>query len=230
MVFIAVDPLSRVTSISRKVICGSSPTSLGTAATFLSLTTVCVRPARGLWFKLASHYEFPESLSYIFHVLITKLEAFFYVDCFWECVYKKGIRGAQVMLCIWWEQLGVVYYELFKPSETITWDQYRMKLMLLSRALEGGTVTVLRETRESYPPAWQYLATCHKTRQDILGNLTHSPYSPDIAPFDYHLFRSMEHGLTHQHFRFYKEVKKWIDSWIASKGASFFWEVCENCQ
>jgi len=32
----------------------------------------------------------------------------------------------------------------------------------------------------------------------------------------------MAHGLDDQHFHFYEEVKKWIDSWIASKDALFF--------
>ena len=32
----------------------------------------------------------------------------------------------------------------------------------------------------------------------------------------------MAHGLDHQHFRSYEEVKKWIDSWIVLKDASFF--------
>ena len=40
------------------------------------------------------------------------------------------------MFCIWWVQLGVVYYELLKPSETITGDRYRTQLMRLSRALK----------------------------------------------------------------------------------------------
>ena len=42
--------------------------------------------------------------------------------------------------------------------------------------------------------------------------LSHPLYSPDVAPFDYHLFRSTAHGLAHQHFRSYEEVEKWIDS------------------
>jgi len=33
---------------------------------------------------------------------------------------KSNIHGSKVMLCIWWDQLGVVYYELLKPTETIT--------------------------------------------------------------------------------------------------------------
>ncbi|EGI66303.1 Mariner Mos1 transposase, partial [Acromyrmex echinatior] len=48
------------------------------------------------------------------------------------------------------------------------------------------------------------------------------PYSPDLAPSYYHLFRSMAHDLTDQHFRSYEEVKNWIDAWIASKDDQFF--------
>ncbi|GFU57870.1 mariner Mos1 transposase [Trichonephila clavipes] len=40
------------------------------------------------------------------------------------------------MLNIWWDQLGVVYYEFLKPTETTTGDRYRTQLMRLSRALK----------------------------------------------------------------------------------------------
>ncbi|KAG5308551.1 MOS1T transposase, partial [Pseudoatta argentina] len=48
------------------------------------------------------------------------------------------------------------------------------------------------------------------------------PHSPDIAPSDFHLFRSMAHGLADRRFHSYEEAQKWIDSWIASKDMSFF--------
>ena len=38
---------------------------------------------------------------------------------------RPNIHGIKVLLCIWWDQLGVVYYELLKSSKTITEDQYR---------------------------------------------------------------------------------------------------------
>ena len=40
------------------------------------------------------------------------------------------------MLCTWWDQLGVMYYELLKPSETITGYRYRTQFMCLSQALK----------------------------------------------------------------------------------------------
>ena len=52
--------------------------------------------------------------------------------------------------------------------------------------------------------------------------LPHPRYSPDIAPSDYHLFRSMAHALSEQHFTSYEDVKNWLDSWIASKDEEFF--------
>ena len=39
------------------------------------------------------------------------------------------------MLCIWWDQKGVLYYELIKPGETINGERYRTQLIRLMRAI-----------------------------------------------------------------------------------------------
>ena len=52
--------------------------------------------------------------------------------------------------------------------------------------------------------------------------LSPQPYSPDIAPSDYYLFRSMAHNLSEQHFTSYEDTKNSVDSWIASKDEAFF--------
>ncbi|UYV78666.1 hypothetical protein LAZ67_16002325 [Cordylochernes scorpioides] len=67
---------------------------------------------------------------------------------------------------------------------------------------------------EEFQGAFQAWQTC-------LRNPTHSPYSPDIAPSNYFLFLSMQHGLADQHFSDYAEVKKRIDEWIAAKEPAF---------
>ncbi|UYV83948.1 SETMAR [Cordylochernes scorpioides] len=36
---------------------------------------------------------------------------------------KLNIHGKKLMLCIWWDQLGVIYYELLQPNETITGER-----------------------------------------------------------------------------------------------------------
>ncbi|KAG5320379.1 MOS1T transposase, partial [Pseudoatta argentina] len=72
--------------------------------------------------------------------------------------------------------------------------------------------------------AWPHVAKPVKTYLETLKweVLPHPPYSPDIAPSDFHLFRSMAHGLADRRFHSYEEAQKWIDSWIASKDMSLF--------
>ena len=46
---------------------------------------------------------------------------------------KSNIHGVKVMLFIWWDQKGVLYYELLKPGETINGERYRTQLIRLKR-------------------------------------------------------------------------------------------------
>ena len=55
-----------------------------------------------------------------------------------------------------------------------------------------------------------------------MGIPTQPPYSPDIAPCNYYLFRSLAYGLTEQHFHSYEDAKELVDLWLASKDVSFF--------
>jgi len=42
---------------------------------------------------------------------------------------------------------------------------------------------------------------------EVLPSLTHSAYLFVCAPSDYHLFRSMQHGLADQQLKTYEEIK-----------------------
>ncbi|KAG5322685.1 MOS1T transposase, partial [Pseudoatta argentina] len=52
--------------------------------------------------------------------------------------------------------------------------------------------------------------------------LPHPPYSPDIAPSDYWLFRRMQHDLASHRFTSFAEIENWLQNWIASKDELFF--------
>jgi len=137
---------------------------------------------------------------------------------------KQNIHGKKLMLCIWWDQLGVVYYELLKPNETITEALYRTQLMSLSRALKKKRAHYYfrHDKILLHDNARPHIVASVKTYLETqMRVLPHPPYSPHIAPSDYHLFRSMTHGLSKQHFTSYEDTKN-IDDWIASKDEAFF--------
>ncbi|XP_076177098.1 histone-lysine N-methyltransferase SETMAR-like [Ptiloglossa arizonensis] len=52
--------------------------------------------------------------------------------------------------------------------------------------------------------------------------LPHRSYSPDLAPSDYHLFRSMQHFLSGQNFNNSEDVKSALNEYFDSKSQKFF--------
>jgi len=101
---------------------------------------------------------------------------------------KPNIHGKN-SCCVWWDQLGIVYYELLKPNETITGALYRIQLMRLSRALREKRIHYSRHDKIIllHDNARPHVAAPVKTYSN--GKFYFTPYSPDIAPSDYHLFR-----------------------------------------
>ena len=80
---------------------------------------------------------------------------------------KSNIHGSKLMLCIWWDQRGVIYYELLKPNETITGERYRTQLIRLNRTLKekrpeyGDRQLILQQ---------QCSTTCCETGENLFGN------------------------------------------------------------
>ncbi|UYV72441.1 SETMAR [Cordylochernes scorpioides] len=101
--------------------------------------------------------------------------------------------GKKAMLCVWWDQTGVVYFELLKPGET-------------HDNAPAHNATVVKNTIKDLD--WELLP--------------HPPYSPDLAPSDYHLFTSLGHALKSQEFSNSDILRKWLVEWFDSKGIEFF--------
>ncbi|KAL6258324.1 hypothetical protein P5V15_010271 [Pogonomyrmex californicus] len=87
------------------------------------------------------------------------------------------------------------------------WARRHGKVILLHDNAPSHTAKPMKDTLKSL--GW-----------DILP---HPPYSPDLAPSDYHLFATMGHALAEQHFSNFEEVGKWLDEWFAAKDKQFFW-------
>ena len=143
---------------------------------------------------------------------------------------KPNIHGVKVMLCIWWNQKGVLYYELLKPGETINGERCLTQLIRFKRAIA--------EKRPEYATRHEAIIFHHENARphvaipvkNYLENsgwkiLPHPPYSPDLAPSDYHFFRSpMQNALTGIRFTSEQGIKNWLDSFLAAKPAQFFWD------
>ena len=131
------------------------------------------------------------------------------------------------MLCVWWDHKGLLYYELLEKKQTVKAPLYSQQLRRLNEKIEEKRHWNAQGTRKIillHDNARPHVAMETKDTIIELGweVLPHAAYSPDLAPTDYHLFRSLEHYLREQYFSDYQEVKNSLDSLFESKPQSFY--------
>lgn len=112
---------------------------------------------------------------------------------------KPGLTPKKVMLCVWWDWKGIVHHELLPVGQTIDSQLYCEQLERLRQAIErkrpelNNRKGVVFHHDNARPHT--SLMTRQKLRELGWEVLMHPPYSPDIAPSDYHLFRSLQNSL-----------------------------------
>jgi [histone H3]-lysine36 N-dimethyltransferase SETMAR len=69
-----------------------------------------------------------------------------------------------------------------------------------------------------------HVAKTVRERIENLGRevLPHPAYSPDLAPSDYRLFRSMQHFFQEKIYTEVESIKKDVDSYFSSRPKSFY--------
>ena len=101
---------------------------------------------------------------------------------------KTCAHPQKIMLYIWWNSEGVLYYELFPRGVTITADIHCQQRNKRKRP------TRLHEVHYNARPHSANL-TISTTQELGWEVIPHPPYSPDLAPSDFQVFRSLWNNL-----------------------------------
>ena len=129
------------------------------------------------------------------------------------------------MLCIWWDWKGVLYYELLQENQTINSNKYCSQLDQLKAALDEKHPDLVNRKHIVFHQDNTRLHVSLMTRQKLLQLgwevMIHLPYSPDIAPSDFHLFRYLQNSLNGKISIPWKTVKGTWNSSLLKKIKSF---------
>lgn len=136
-----------------------------------------------------------------------------------QTVAKPGLTAKKIMLCVWWDWKGIIHYEVLQPGQTLNSALYCEQLTRLEQAIQTKRPELINRKGVVFHHDNARPHTSLMTRQKLSelgwGVLLHPPYSPDLAPSDYHLFRSMQNFL---------DGKKYADKTAAENGVSEFFE------
>ena len=126
------------------------------------------------------------------------------------------------------KSLGVTQADISKRL-TINRERYRTQLIRLKREIDEKRLEYA--TRHKAIIFHQCNAQPHVAIQvnNYLENSgwevsPHPPYSLDLVPSDYNLFRSMQNAVTGIRFTSEQGIKNWLDSFLAAKPVQFFWD------
>lgn len=139
---------------------------------------------------------------------------------------KPGLHPKKVMLCIWWNSKGIVYYELLPNNQTINSDKYCSQLDKLKAEIGKKCPELVNRKGVVFHHDNARPHTSLQTRQKLLefgwDVLPHPPYSPDIAPSDYYLFRSLQNSLNGMSFDSLGRLKNYLDDFFGEKTQDFY--------
>uniref|UniRef100_A0A5S6QNF3 Mos1 transposase HTH domain-containing protein n=1 Tax=Trichuris muris TaxID=70415 RepID=A0A5S6QNF3_TRIMR len=156
---------------------------------------------------------------------------------------KPDVHQKKVMLTVWWSATGIIHYNILKAGETVTAQTYCSELEKMHEKLQRTRPAL---TNRKGPILLHDNARPHVSQMTVqklhhLGyeTLPHPPYSPDLSPTDYHIFKHLDHFLSGRQFKNQEEAKTAFEQFIASKTTDFYatginalasrWQKCVDC-
>lgn len=136
-------------------------------------------------------------------------------------VAGRGQFEKKSMLCVFWNYEGVIHHEFVPDGTTINSDLYCEQLDRVYAKLSQLYPALVNRKGVLFQ---QDNARPHTSRQtkekfknlDGVELLPHPPYSPDLAPSDFYLFRSMAHFLKGKKFDTFQEVETAVQEFFDS--------------
>ena len=128
---------------------------------------------------------------------------------------------------IFWDQDGIFLIDYLLKGQTINAEYYSSLLAELKGILKEkrrGKVSKGVLLLHDNTPVHRTLANQKKLAYLGLQCPDHPPYSPDMAPSDYHLFPGLKKRLKGRHFSSDTEVIAAAETWLEGQPSEFFFE------
>lgn len=137
----------------------------------------------------------------------------------------QTLSERKIMATVFWDRQGVLLIDFLERGATINSERYCQTLRNLRRAVQnkrrGKLTSKILFLHDNARPH-----TANRTKE-LLNSFKweifpHPPYSPDLAPSDFHLFPKMKTWLATQRFDDDEELRAGVTEWLRSPAAEFY--------
>ncbi len=137
---------------------------------------------------------------------------------------KPELHPQKTMLSVWWDWEGVIHFELLPRNETITAQLYTEQLRRLSNAVDEKRPHRRHNVILQHDNARPHIANVVKLAIEEFNweVLPHPAYSPDLAPSDFHLFRSLSNAMRGITFNNNDELQNWLVEFFEAQPRQFY--------
>lgn len=136
---------------------------------------------------------------------------------------KPEKHQKKLLLSVFWDCKGVIHHEFLPRGNTLNAETY-------CQQLERANQKLLEKRPQLHQPiflhdnARPHIAAASREKLLDLGweVLVHPPYSPDMAPTDFHLFLALQNVLRDQTFTSDNALIEAVEEFLTAKNDEFF--------
>lgn len=144
--------------------------------------------------------------------------------------FKVQSSAGKIMASVFWDAEGILLIDYLPNKTTVTGVYYadllkKLRDIILEkrRGLVSRGVLFLQDNA----PAHKSHVAMSALRDCGFEVLSHPPYSPDLAPSDYFLFRNLKRELKGKRFSSNEEVQAAVTEYFESKDSNWFFHGIE---
>lgn len=127
---------------------------------------------------------------------------------------KSLPSAGKIMASVFWDAKGILLIDYLPKGKTITGEYYRILLDKLDETIREKRPG-LQKKKNIFAPVHKSVLTMAKLRDLHYELLEHPPYSPDLAPSDFHLFPKLKMFLAGQRFSSNADAIAAVDGYFA---------------
>ena len=146
--------------------------------------------------------------------------------------FKSQQSAGKVMEIVFLDSVGMILVDFMSKEATINSDIYsyidtlkklKKRTQKIQPALKMSKVLLQHDNARPHISPKPVRSSASLARQQFhIPHISNPLYSPDLAPSEFHLFRSLKVSLRTRHFSSDEEIKTAVRKWLKTQSVEFY--------